>query len=127
MPTTIRSRLLATALLAATLTLAACGDTSEPADAEAAVDCSSGGETVTVEIPEFAFAPDPVEIRACDAVVWTNTHSQPHTSTGDGEQTWTTGNIAPGESGEPVPFEDTGTFTYLCALHPFMQGTVEVS
>lgn len=125
MPTSTRPRLLAAALLATTaLSLAACGDTSEPADdAAGAADC----EAVTVEIPEFAFAPDPVEIDACDSVVWSNAHTQPHTSTGEGEQSWNTGNIAPGETSEPVPFDDEGTFTYICALHPFMQGTVEVA
>lgn len=125
MATSTRTRRTAATLVAlAALALAACGDTSEPADAAApAGDC----ETVTVEIPEFAFAPDPVEISACDSVVWSNTHSQPHTSTGDGEQSWTTGNIDAGADSEPVVFADAGSFTYLCALHPFMQGTVEVS
>jgi len=110
-------------------TLAACGDTTadEPADA-AAAGCDAGaGDTVTVEIPEFAFSPDPVQISACDSVIWENTHDQAHTSTGKGDQAWSTGNIAPGAAAEPVRFEETGSFSYICALHPFMTGTVEVS
>lgn len=107
--------------------LAACGDTTAD-EPETAAGCEErAGETVTVEIPEFSFSPDPVQISACDSVVWANAHDQPHTSTGKGDQAWSTGNIAPGASAEPVPFEEPGTFAYICALHPFMTGTVEVS
>jgi plastocyanin len=56
-----------------------------------------------------------------------NAHDQAHTSTGTGDQDWSTGNIQPGASSEPVTFDDAGTFTYICALHPFMKGEVEVS
>jgi plastocyanin len=112
--------------------LAGCGDTTadEPtADAAGGgADCAAGtGETVTVEIPEFMFEPTPVEISACDSVVWKNTHDQAHTSTGKGDKAWSTGNIAAGSESDPVRFEDAGSFAYICALHPFMQGTVEVS
>jgi len=86
-----------------------------------------GGKTVTVDIPEFAFDPDPVSIKVCDSVVWRNSHTQPHTSTGEGADGWTTGNLAAGEESDPVTFSEAGTRTYICALHPFMTGTVEVS
>jgi plastocyanin len=124
-------RLLLTAAAAVLLGLAglsACGDTTADDPAAGGADCaSSPGETVTVEIPEFAFSPDPVQVGECDSVVWKNVHDQAHTSTGKGDQAWSTGNIAPGSQSDPVPFEDAGSFAYICALHPFMQGTVEVS
>ena len=85
------------------------------------------GTTVTVEIPEFAFSPTPVQVKACDSVVWENTHTQAHTSTGKGDKAWSTGNIADGATSDPVLFDQTGSFAYICALHPFMKGTVEVS
>jgi plastocyanin len=123
--------------------LAACGDTSaDDASTDmtattaesggsgggAPADCDMApGETVTVEIPEFMFSPDPVEISACDSVVWKNTHTQAHTSTGKGDKAWSTDNIAAGSESEPVLFDETGSFAYICALHPFMKGTVEVS
>jgi plastocyanin len=125
--------LLAGCLLA--VGLSACGDTEadepEAADTGGAMaegaDCGDEGETITVEIPEFAFAPDPIEISACDSVVWENTHTQAHTSTGKGDQAWNTGNVAAGEASEAVRFEQAGSFAYICALHPFMTGTVEVA
>jgi plastocyanin len=120
-----RSAALLVLAVAGTAALAGCGDTT--ADDEAA-GCNPGdGETVTVEIPEFSFDPNPVRIAACDAVVWENTHTQAHTSTGQGDLQWSTGNLAPGESSEPVRFDEAGELTYICALHPFMEGVVEVA
>lgn len=113
--------------------LAACGGDSEGDSTAAAtdttaVDCDGAGRTVTVDIGDFVFEPTPLEIERCDAVVWTNSHDQAHTSTGDGTQKWSTGNIAPGEtSSEAVQFPAAGDFTYICALHPFMKGTVTVA
>lgn len=125
-------RLLAATLATAGLFgLAACGDTTDDASGtapEEAQDCGTDtGETVEVEIPEFAFEPDPVSVEVCDSVVWVNSHTQPHTSTGDGAGTWNTGNIAPGEQSDPILFDEAGERTYICALHPFMTGTVEVA
>lgn len=112
--------------------LTGCGDTTadEPTANEPTVGegCARrAGETVTVEIPEFAFAPSPVRIGTCDSVVWENAHDQAHTSTGKGDKAWSTGNIAPGSGSDPVRFEEPGSFTYICALHPFMEGVVEVA
>ncbi len=119
------------AVLIGTLALTACGDddpTPAAASADAPADCGAeGGDTVTVSIPEFLFEPTPVEIAACDSVVWTNAHDQAHTSTGTGDQDWSTGNLQAGVDSEPVRFESAGSFTYICALHPFMKGTVEVA
>ena len=101
---------------------AAGGATGEP------VDCSGvEGASVTVEIPDFEFSPTPVEVSACDEVVWSNTHTQPHTSTSNGDVSWSTGNIAVDGQGDPVLFDTPGSYAYMCALHPFMKGTVEVS
>jgi len=125
-----RHRTLASIAAAAALVVfGACGNDSSPEAAlSEEVDCESNpGETVTVDIPEFAFDPDPVSIKVCDSVVWRNSHTQPHTSTGEGADGWTTGNLAAGEESDPVTFSEAGTRTYICALHPFMTGTVEVS
>ena len=106
-------------------TAAATGETTAPADE--GTDAPAEGDTVTVEIGDFLFDPEALEITAGQSVVWENVHDQAHTSTGNGDQDWNTQNVAPGESSDPVLFEDAGTFTYICALHPFMHGTVEVS
>ncbi len=137
MPMRRHTRILTSSALAVVglIGLAACGDTTadKPAgetagEAAGVVDCAANpGETVTVTIPEFAFDPTPVQVKACDSVVWENAHTQAHTSTGKGDKAWSTDNIAAGESSEPVLFDESGSFAYICALHPFMKGTVEVS
>ena len=71
--------------------------------------------------------PNPVAVHVCDSIVWKNTHDQPHTATGNGDVTWNTGTIVPDAESEPVLFDQAGELTYICALHPFMKGTVEVS
>jgi plastocyanin len=104
------------------------GSTTSPSAADGTADCAANpGETVTVEIPEFAFDPNPVAVHVCDSIVWKNTHDQPHTATGNGDVTWNTGTIVPDAESEPVLFDQAGELTYICALHPFMKGTVEVS
>lgn len=143
----VRKRAVLIGALLLTTGLAACSDDSGDAGDDAAdtttsaaegsettapADGSSGeapaeGDTVTVDIGDFVFEPTPIEITAGQSVVWENVHNQAHTATGNGDQDWNTENIAPGESSDPVLFEDAGTFTYICALHPFMEGTVEVS
>jgi plastocyanin len=118
--------LLAVAAILGGLGLTACGDTDAP-DA-AAADCGAdAGETVTVEIGDFVFDPTPVAVSRCDEVVWHNGHDQAHTSTGNATQRWNTGNLAPDATSGPIRFEDAGDFTYICALHPFMEWTVQVS
>ena len=82
---------------------------------------------MTVEIGNFVFNPTPVTVAVCDSVVWKNTHNQAHTSTGNGDKSWNTGNIAPGASATPIVFDKTGSLAYMCALHPFMHGVVQVS
>ena len=131
--------LTASLALAGLLGLSACGDTSKGESSSEttttaagggsgpAADCSSPGETVTVDIADFKFDPTPVKVSACDEVEWKNTDEQAHTSTGNGAQQWSTGNIQPGDTSDPVAFDTPGTYTYQCALHPFMKATVEVS
>lgn len=127
--------LVAGLVLVGTFGVAACGDTSDDtADgtgsqpAATSVDCTAEpGTTVTVEIGDFVFDPTPVKVQPCDSVVWHNGHDQAHTSSASGAQSWNTGNIQPGESSDPVAFPAAGSFPYMCALHPFMKASVQVS
>ncbi len=111
---------------AAVLTLGACGDDDTPeaaadpgaettvADttvADTSGDDGGAAETVTVQIPEFAFDPTPIEVGVGGSVVWENAHTQPHTSSGNGDQDWDTGPIQPGDTSDAVTFDEAGTFT----------------
>jgi plastocyanin len=76
--------------------------------------------------PPWCFSPNPIRITAGSTVTWTNTTLPTHTSTSD-TGAWTTGNIASGATSAAVSFPTAGTFTYHCALHPSMTGSVIVT
>lgn len=80
-----------------------------------------------VTIVDFAFSPADVTVEAGDTVVWTNTGAAPHTSTSDSGQAdaWDSGTLTTGQQFSRT-FATPGTFTYFCAIHPFMRGTVTV-
>ena len=77
-----------------------------------------------VGIDNFKFAPNPLTISKGTEVTWTNHDDIPHSivlnalgvhsKAMDTDGTFT------------YKFDKTGTFFYVCGLHPFMQGKVEV-
>jgi plastocyanin len=76
--------------------------------------------------PSWCFSPNPIRITAGSTVTWTNTTAPTHTSTSN-TGAWNTGNIAPSATSAAVSFPTAGTFTYHCAIHPSMTGSVVVS
>ncbi|MBD3219302.1 MAG: T9SS type A sorting domain-containing protein [candidate division Zixibacteria bacterium] len=83
------------------------------------------GQTVQVTIVDFAFDPQNLEIEIGTTVQWTNFDGATHTTTAN-DGTWDSGNLSQGESFS-FTFNETGTFDYICDIHPFMTGTVEVT
>jgi plastocyanin len=81
--------------------------------------------TSAVEIKGFAFNPPMIEISAGTTVTWTNQDVAPHTATSD-DGSFDTGWLNKGQSGS-VTFDQPGTFTYICTIHPNMKGTVVVT
>jgi plastocyanin len=136
--------MLAAALLAASLALAACGDsdddtTSGSAGAtetttEAEGTTEAGGSepapsgeaarSEKVQIVEFTYEPDPVTVQAGGKVIWQNEDAAPHTATAD-DGSFDTGTIEQGKLGSET-FKEAGTYPYFCEIHPDMRGTVEV-
>jgi plastocyanin len=76
--------------------------------------------------PSWCFSPKPIQITAGSTVTWANTTAVPHTATSD-SGAWGTGTIAPGTTSSAIAFPTAGTFTYHCAIHPSMTGSVIVS
>jgi plastocyanin len=88
--------------------------------------CSSGDRTAAVHrvtIEGMAFVPAELHARAGDTVVWTNRDVVPHTVTAAGR--FDSGVIAGGGEWRLV-VEESGTFDYLCSLHPPMKATLTV-
>jgi plastocyanin len=76
--------------------------------------------------PSWCFSPKPIQVTVGSTVTWTNATALTHTATSD-SGAWDTGNIAPDATSGAVSFATAGTFTYHCAIHPSMTGSVIVS
>ena len=89
------------------------------------VAAQESGEEVTVDIQDFAFDSDRIEIAVGTTVVWTNQGDAPHTVTADdesfGSETLNNGDTF------SFTFTEVGEFAYHCAIHPRMTGVIVVT
>jgi predicted lipoprotein with Yx(FWY)xxD motif/plastocyanin len=83
---------------------------------------TSAGTAVT--IANFAFDAPSVTIKVGSSVTWTNNDSVAHTVTAD-DGSFDSGNLDAGKTFS-FTFTKAGTFTYHCAIHPNMTGTIVV-
>lgn len=91
---------------------------AEEAEADAPVD----GE---IQIAGFQFGPAEAEVTVGSTVTWTNFDGATHTATAD-DGTFDSGDIEAGEEFS-FTFEEPGTFSYFCEIHPDMIGTITVT
>ena len=135
--------LLLPALLLAVFALASCGgddddttavETEPAATAPNPADESSPAETAPpsadlersakVEIVDFLYDPDPVQVETGGKVIWQNMDAAPHTATAD-DGSFDTGTLEEGKI-KSESFKEPWTYTYFCEIHPTMHGSVEV-
>lgn len=100
------------------------GGGGESSAATEAAPAAGGGKGDAVEIADFAYKPADLTVAKGTTVEFTNEDSTAHTATAKGGA-FDSGTIQPGKSSK-VTLEQTGTFTYTCAFHPFMKGTIVV-
>jgi plastocyanin len=86
---------------------------------------ASAQDDMTVSIQDFFFSPDQMTVAPGTKVTWVNDGQQPHTSTAD-DGTWDSGTLQPGDD-YSFTFDDPGTYTYHCSIHPDMTATITVS
>jgi len=84
-----------------------------------------GAELTEAEIRDFAFAPPDLSVPVGSTVTWHNSGSAPHTVTA-GDGSFDSAMIVAGDTWSRT-FDAVGTFAYVCAFHPEMQGTVTVA
>lgn len=83
------------------------------------------GNTVTIR--NFAFAPATLKVTVGTTVTWTNRDTDAHTVTSQqGGGPLRSAPLNTGQSYE-YTFTKAGTYPYLCTIHPFMTGAVEVT
>ncbi len=81
-------------------------------------------DTPGVTIDNFKFAPVPLVVKAGTTVTWMNHDDIPHSVVIPSLQV----KSHPMDTDESFAykFDKAGTYAYICGLHPFMHGQVEV-
>jgi plastocyanin len=86
---------------------------------------AAAAQSVTVDIADFAFSPQVLEIPVGTTVTWTNSDTSQHTATAN-DGSFDSGILAQGASFS-FTFDTPGTFDYICSLHPNMTGQIVVT
>lgn len=83
-----------------------------------------GPQTYNVEIIDYAFSPQTLNIKTGDTVIWTNKDNIRHDIKSNDGSFYS----IPLDTGEmyAFTFNHEGTFKYRCGLHPTMEGTIIV-
>jgi plastocyanin len=121
MPITLRTRplaLLAPALLV--VGLAGCGGSD---DAKGAATTAKGGATTTITIHDFTFDPVLAMAAVGDTITVTDADSTTHTLTAD-DGSFDTGKLS--KISKAITLDTAGSFSYHCAIHTYMKGTIQV-
>src|SRR5215213_6033552 len=89
------------------------------------VPAASAQDEMTVSIQDFFFDPGQLTVAPGTTVTWVNKGPSPHTTTAD-DGSWDSGTLQQGEDFS-FTFDQPGTYTYHCSIHPDMTATVKVS
>jgi plastocyanin len=99
--------------------------TSPSAAPSAAPSTAAGGGAASAQIANFAFAPANLTVKVGGTVTWTNTDGATHTVTAN-DGSFDSGSLATGATFSQT-FAKAGTYTYACAIHASMTGTITVT
>lgn len=79
----------------------------------------------SVDISGMQFQPATIRVKAGEKITWINNATMPHTVTSPNDGLLASQQLNRGSVFSHT-FEQPGTYTYYCALHPSMTGTVIV-
>jgi plastocyanin len=102
---------------------ATAGPSSAPAPASSAAPSTTAVRPV-VHIKDFAFVPATITVKAGQSVLFVQDDQTPHTVTAS-DKSYDSGNLDQRATWAHA-FTAPGTYTYVCAYHPNMKGTVVV-
>lgn len=115
--------------VAVLLVVVACGGSATTAggSSTATGGASSDAATApnTIMIKDFKYSPAEITVSPGAKITVTNQDKAAHTVTA-GDKTFDTGNIAPGQTGQLSAPTKPGNYPYICAIHPYMTGTLIV-
>ena len=98
--------------------------TVEAGPAPSVAPAATASASASVTIQDFAFGPGSISVAVGSTVTWTNQDSVSHTVTAD-DGSFDSGRLAQGATFSQT-FDTPGTYTYHCAIHPSMTGTITV-
>ncbi|HLG92144.1 MAG TPA: cupredoxin domain-containing protein [Acidimicrobiales bacterium] len=118
------------ALALAGALLAACsssgpGSSAPASSAAGSSTATSPASTALITIRNFAFHPATLTVRKGTLVKVVNDDQVAHTVTAL-DHSFDTGDISGGGGTATFRAQATGTFPYMCTIHPFMHGTLTV-
>jgi plastocyanin len=105
------------AVMAVALTGFGSGDSANAGSAAAA-------KPNTITIKNFAFAPQPLTVKAGTTITVTNDDGTAHTVTAT-KGAFDTGDIDGGATAQ-LAVDQPGTYSYFCDIHQYMKGTIHV-
>ncbi len=105
------------------LSLAACGGGQTATQPAPQPGAASSEAQVTIQ--GFAFDPAELTVTVGTTVIWTNEDGAAHTISSD-DGLWDSGRLSQGGTYSRV-FDQAGSFSYHCALHSSMRGTIVVA
>ncbi len=94
-------------------------DTEPPA-----VDGEAGG-AVAIGMKDIRFVPDEATVKVGQQVTWTNNEAVPHNVVADEGADFESDTFGEGGTFSHTP-DRAGTITYVCTIHPGMDGTLTV-
>jgi plastocyanin len=112
-------------VLAGALLLAACSSSGGGGSGSSGSSASATTTTRSVVISNFMFSPMTASVAPGSTVSVTNKDSVTHTLTATGGQ-FDTGDIGPGQTKTFTAPSKAGTYSYICNIHQYMQGTIVV-
>jgi len=123
----IARRAMAAACIAASSLITLLVLLASPVAEAAAPQPARATSAADVSIVDFAFAPSVITLPVGSSVTWTNDGAFPHTSTSDvgSLDPWDSGTLNSGGTFSKT-FASTGVYSYHCAIHPDMLGTVVI-
>lgn len=107
------------------LTLSACGGGSGGSEDAGDQEAEGAGAT-TVDIVNFLFEPQEAQVSPGTKVIWVNQDSAPHNIQDLSDLNIPISRDLPQNFKFSIRYEEPGTYPYVCALHPWMTGTVKV-
>ncbi|MBX5470308.1 MAG: cupredoxin domain-containing protein, partial [Thermoleophilaceae bacterium] len=103
--------------------------TSAPTTQAGTQTSGGGGKSVTVTMKNIQFAPKSLTVAKGTTVVWRNEDAVPHdvTKTGGPGSSFSsgTGNLQQGDTYKQT-LSTPGKISYVCTIHPGMEGTITV-